>query len=103
MEVPDQIVNYSEMMQLLLWIGGVILTPMCAALVVLWRAKESSDKYAREQDKSNQALLINIANNYQLMGKVLEKLEKQTSETLSPSVLEIRRVVNELVKIESKK
>lgn len=82
--------------QILIWIGSAIVTGLVAAIIVLWKAKESRDKYIREQDKANLQLLSEIAHNYKSLGHDVSKIELSTAET-KPVVKEIRADVKQLV------
>lgn len=95
---PDIIADQGKTIQLILWIGGIMVTAMATTITVLWKAKENRDSYIREQDKANQAILMEIANNYKVMGVDLSKLEATTSNELKPNVKETRNIVGQIIK-----
>jgi hypothetical protein len=95
--MPTEIIDQTAFINLILWIGGVITVAMSSAVAVLWYAKEKRDNYIREQDKANQSLLMEIANNYKSMGVDVSKIEQLVSKEIKPSVDEVRIHVISLV------
>jgi NADH:ubiquinone oxidoreductase subunit 6 (subunit J) len=97
--VTGTIIESHNMVQMLLWVGSIMVISMSTAITVLWKAKESRDKYIREQDRANIIVLSEIANNYKMMGVDVSKIEITTSKEIKPNVEEIRnnitRIINE--------
>ena len=94
---PDVIANQADLVQIIIWIGCVVVSSMALAIGVLWRAKEARDKYIREQDKANLMLLSEIANNYKILGVDVSKLEAATSKEVLPKLEETRANVLRLI------
>lgn len=88
----------SEIVNILLYVGSAIVTAMAAAIVVLWRAKESRDRYIREQDKANMVLMTDISNTFKNLGVNVSKIEDALSDRVTPKIAEIRRLLHELLK-----
>jgi len=88
----------SESMRLLIWFGGSVITGLLIAIGVLWKSRESNEKYIREQDKANLKLLSDIANNYKSIGADVSNIEDLLLNSANPGINEVRQLVQQLVK-----
>jgi len=76
--------------KIVLYVGTPMIVGLCAAVMALWKAKESRDTYIRESDKANVQVLTNLTKMFEIMHVDISKLPLEVSKELSVILHEIR-------------
>ena len=79
--------------KLIMYIGTVIVAGLATAVGVLYKSKESRDKYIRESDKANMEMLTSLSKAFDIMHRDINQLPENVRVQLTPLLVEIKHIL----------
>jgi hypothetical protein len=87
---PDFINSQSTNIQIIVWLGGLIVIGLCTALAVIWKENIKQAEYIKEQDKANLIVLNDLINFSKNLTTDVQQVEKSINDNVILNITEIK-------------
>jgi hypothetical protein len=95
---PEIIQQESANLQIVVWLGSIIISMLIAALTALWRENRKQGDYIKEQDKANILLLTEMGHFMRSLGIDVSKIDNLLTGNISNNITEIKMILNSIDK-----
>jgi len=94
-EIPKIIEEQAAIIQVILWLGGVMVTFLFGALVFIWRDRDKHITYIRQSDKENILVIKALTDNQSILVVDVSKMKDLLAQ-IDPKVISNNEILGKL-------